>query len=87
MSLVQNEHALKVKVVTEDSTYQNEHAIKVKLEGGGGGGTIIVDDALSTESENPVQNKVITNKINDIENEIGDIAQALHTINNGGSES
>ena len=86
MSLVQNEHALKVKVVTEDSTYQNEHAIKVKLEGGGGG-TVIVDDALSTESENPVQNKVITNKINDIEREIGDIEQALHTINNGGSES
>lgn len=30
-----------------------------------GGGTIIVDSALSTDSENPVQNKVITNALND----------------------
>lgn len=83
MSLVQNQHALKVKVVTDDTTYQNEHAIKVKLEGGGGGGTVIVDDSLSTESENPVQNKVITTKINSLEQEIGDIETALHQINNG----
>ena len=32
--------------------------------GGGSGETITVDDALSTTSENPVQNKVITNAIN-----------------------
>lgn len=32
--------------------------------GGGGGGTITVDSELSTTSENPVQNKVITNAIN-----------------------
>lgn len=31
---------------------------------GGGGGTVTVDDALSTTSENPVQNKVITNALN-----------------------
>lgn len=30
-----------------------------------GGGTITVDSALSTDSENPVQNKVITNALND----------------------
>lgn len=30
-----------------------------------GGGTITVDSALSTTSENPVQNKVITNALND----------------------
>ena len=32
--------------------------------GGGGGGSVTVDDALSTTSTNPVQNKVITNTIN-----------------------
>lgn len=32
--------------------------------GGGGGGGITVDDALSTTSENPVQNKVITTALN-----------------------
>jgi len=31
---------------------------------GGGGGTITVDDVLSTTSENPVQNKVITGALN-----------------------
>lgn len=30
----------------------------------GGGGSVTVDDALSTTSENPVQNKVITNALN-----------------------
>jgi len=30
-----------------------------------GGGTITVDSELSTESENPVQNKVITTALND----------------------
>jgi hypothetical protein len=32
--------------------------------GGGGGGSVTVDAALSASSENPVQNKVITSKIN-----------------------
>ena len=34
---------------------------------GGGGGTIIVDDSLSTSSINPVQNRVITNTINNLQ--------------------
>lgn len=34
--------------------------------GGGGGGSVIVDSALSTTSEHPVQNKVITNFIDNI---------------------
>lgn len=34
-----------------------------------GGSTIVVDDALSTVSENPVQNKVITNTINTLPHE------------------
>lgn len=42
--------------------------------GSGGGSTITVDSALSDTSENPVQNKVIAGAI-------GDIADALDTIN------
>lgn len=38
--------------------------------GGGGGSSITVDSVLSTTSENPVQNKVITAKINEIEGNI-----------------
>ena len=34
------------------------------MSSSGGGGTITVDDQLSTTSENPVQNKVITNAMN-----------------------
>lgn len=33
--------------------------------GGGGGGTITVDDFLSLTSENPVQNKIITEALNE----------------------
>ena len=36
---------------------------------GGGGGNITVDSQLSTTSKNPVQNKVITNRINEFYNE------------------
>lgn len=38
--------------------------ITYDLPAGGGGGSITVDDALSTTSENPVQNKVITSALN-----------------------
>ena len=33
---------------------------------GGGGGSVTVDSALSTSSTNPVQNKAISNKINEM---------------------
>lgn len=38
----------------------------------GGGSSVTVDDALSTESINPVQNKVITQSINQINTEVGE---------------
>ena len=41
-----------------------------------GGGTITVDDALSDTSENPVQNKVITTKVNSLESSLGSKANA-----------
>lgn len=44
-------------------------------------GGIAVDDALSTTSVNPVQNKVITNKINELENNIPtDYAKSVNGV-------
>lgn len=44
-----------------------------------------VDDALSTESTNPVQNKVIAGEINDIKTTIGNINSILETVLGGSS--
>lgn len=43
-------------------------------------GGIITDDVLSTSSTNPVQNKVIAEKITDIETLVGNIDILLGTI-------
>ena len=43
---------------------------------GGGGSTIVVDDALSDTSENPVQNKVITARVTSIETSLASKANA-----------
>ena len=40
---------------------------------GGGGGSVTVDSALSTSSTNPVQNKAITNKINQMDSWLGEL--------------
>lgn len=42
----------------------------VKGESGGGGTTIVIDNALSTTSANPVENRVITNAINKVADDI-----------------
>ena len=42
----------------------------------GGGSTVVVDNALSDTSENPVQNKVITTRITSIESSLGSKANA-----------
>lgn len=42
----------------------------------GGGSSVTVDSELSTTSENPVQNKVITTKIDSVETELGNKANA-----------
>lgn len=42
----------------------------------GGGSTIVVDDALSDTSENPVQNKVITTRVTSIETSLASKANA-----------
>lgn len=40
----------------------------IKIEDAGGGTSVTVDSELSTNSTNPVQNKVITNKLSQIDN-------------------
>ena len=42
----------------------NANWVEVTGSGGGGGATVTVDNILSTTSENPVQNKVITEELN-----------------------
>ena len=42
----------------------------------GGGSTVVVDDALSDTSENPVQNKVITTRVNSLETSLESKANA-----------
>ena len=46
-------------------------------EGGGGGGSVTVDAALSASSENPVQNKAITSKINQMDRQLGELDTAV----------
>ena len=46
--------------------YKDKDGIIKKIEIPGGGSTIKVDSELSTTSENPVQNKVITAKLNEV---------------------
>lgn len=47
---------------------------------GGGGTTITVDSALSTTSTNPVQNAVITNKINELVTTINEISSSVSGV-------
>lgn len=46
----------------------------------GGGSTITVDAELSTESENPVQNKVITAELNGLKSDLIDITKEVNEI-------
>jgi hypothetical protein len=56
----------------------------VRFKTSSGSGT--VDKELSLDSENPVQNKVIAARINDIEASINGVAEELQMINEGGIE-
>ena len=52
----------------------------VEKDAPSGGGSITVDSELSEESTNPVQNKVITAKITEIETKVGNVDALLSTI-------
>ena len=49
----------------------------IEQYGGGGGGSVTVDAALSPTSTNPVQNKVITSKINQMDLQLGELDTAV----------
>lgn len=53
-------------------------------ESGGGSGSVNVDSILSDTSTNPVQNRVITLALQDIQQQIDTSAALLNTIVNGG---
>ena len=59
--------------------------IATKLQALEPGGSITVDNALSTSSTNPVQNKVITGEINDMKTTIGNINTVLESVLGGSS--
>ena len=48
--------------------------------GSGGGSTISVDGALSTTSTNPVQNRTITNKLNEIIGDVNALAEDVEEL-------
>lgn len=60
-----------LKTVACNMRSSDVKAMPQKENSGDGGGDITVDSELSLSSENPVQNKVITKAINDVENAIG----------------
>ena len=59
------------KVIPNNASENNKLATMADISGGG---SVTIDDTLSTVSENPVQNKVITQKINQVENSIPDVS-------------
>ena len=47
--------------------------------GGGGGGSVTVDSELSTTSTNPVQNKVLTARINGLDSDVGTLRTSVQS--------
>lgn len=54
--------------------------------GGGGGGSVTVDSSLSTVSENPVQNKVITTALN-TKADTSDMNSGYHSVSTASAQS
>ena len=48
------------------------------------GGKVTVDSALSTESENPVQNKVVTEKLTELSAEVSELSERVDELEKGG---
>lgn len=73
---------------TNIKTINNESILgSGNIEIQGGGGSVTVDDALSTTSENPVQNKVIANAINAKQDKISSsISKVVTDIGNVSSD-
>jgi len=67
--------------VAVDSLYQKINDEWAEIHVGGGSSTVVVDDALSTTSVNPVENRVITAHILGLESTVSGIDEALQIIN------
>ena len=75
------ENAGIIKTNGDANKFLNEKGQYVEVTGGSGGGSsITVDSVLSNTSANPVQNKVITNELDNIDKTIGDAETALDNI-------
>ena len=60
-----------------DNLVNRMMALEDAIKSGSGGISISVDSELSEESTNPVQNKVITKKVNELSKEIVDVNKAI----------
>lgn len=67
-------------IYTSDDRTLQEVLDELSMGGGSSGGSLIVDDALSETSTNPVQNKVVTEKFNEVTTTVGNINSLLSTI-------
>ena len=66
--------------VVVDSLYQKINGEWAEIHVGGGGSTIAVDDALSTTSTNPVENRVITTHVQGLESTVSDLEEQMEDI-------
>lgn len=68
------------------TAYMDYEDERIKISGGGSSSddtpNITVDSSLSSESENPVQNKVIKNKLDAIEQSLDTVLNATNNITN-----
>lgn len=62
----------------------SDYAVHWVNQSGGGGGSVTVDSAMSSTSENPVQNKVIYNALQSKANS-SDIPTVVSTVTSGGT--
>lgn len=69
------------RVVITDA--EGDHPFDV-MDGQGGGGTVTVDDELSDQSTNPVQNKVITEEVTSLKEAIADKQDAPSVAGSSG---
>lgn len=67
-------------IYTSDDRTLQEVLDELSMGGGSSGDSLIVDDALSETSTNPVQNKVVTEKFNEVATTVGNINSLLSTI-------
>lgn len=66
--------------VVVDSLYQKINGEWAEIHVGGGGSTITVDNALSTTSTNPVENRVITTHVQGLESTVADLEEQMENI-------